>query len=123
MKLITARTLKQGMAMEESKISQTYQNICATGFLNEKDIAKSDMKEGELIKAKTAYGEVVVKCSKGVIDEGNLLIPMGPWANIIIGGNTNGTGMPDFKGIDVRISKTDEKILDVKEIIQKLKEK
>jgi len=121
MKLITARTLKQGMTMEESKLSQSYQDACAIAFLNEKDMAKFNLKEGDLLKAKTSYGEVVVKCSKGVIDEGNLLIPMGPWANILIGGNTDGTGMPNFKGIEVEISKTDENILNVKEIIQKLK--
>ncbi|OQX20938.1 MAG: hypothetical protein BWK75_04265 [Candidatus Altiarchaeales archaeon A3] len=121
MKLITARTLKQGMAMEESKISQSYQDACAIGFLNENDIAKFGIKEGDMIKAKTSYGEVVVKCSKGVIDEGDLFIPMGPWANMLVGGNTDGTGMPDFKGLNVEISKTDEKILNVKEILQKLK--
>jgi len=121
MKLITARTLKQGMTMEESKLSQSYQDACAIAFLNENDMAKFNLKEGDLLKAKTSYGEVVVKCGKVVIDEGNLLIPIGPWANILIGGNTDGTGMPDFKGIDVEILKTDENILNVKEIIQKLK--
>ncbi|CEG12007.1 putative tungsten-containing formylmethanofuran dehydrogenase subunit D [groundwater metagenome] len=121
MKLITARTLKQGMTMEESKLSQSYQDACAIAFLNENDMAKFNLKEGDLLKAKTSYGEVVVKCGKAVIDEGNLLIPMGPWANILIGGNTDGTGMPNFKGIDVEILKTDENILNVKEIIQKLK--
>ncbi|PKP60445.1 MAG: tRNA CCA-pyrophosphorylase [Candidatus Altiarchaeales archaeon HGW-Altiarchaeales-1] len=120
MKLITARTLKQGMTIEESKISQSYQDACAIAFLNEKDITKFCMKEGDLIKVKSNYGEVVVKCSKGAVGENELFIPMGPWANILIGGNTDGTGMPDFKGIDVQISKTDEKILNVKEILQKL---
>jgi len=121
MKLITGRTLKQGMTMEESKISQSYQDTCAVGYLNEKDMVKFGINEGDLFKAKTSYGNIVVKCSKGMIDEGNLFIPMGPWANTLIGGNTDGVGMPNFKGIDVEISKTDEKILNVKEIIQKLK--
>ncbi len=120
MKLITGRTLKQGITMEESKISQSYQDTCAVAYLNEKDMMKFGIKEGDLIKVKSDYGEVVVKCFKGSVDEENLFIPMGPWANTLIGGNTDGTGMPNFKGIDVKISKTDEKILNVKEIIQKL---
>jgi formylmethanofuran dehydrogenase subunit D len=119
MKLITARTLKQGMAMEENKFSQNYQDVCATAFLNEKDMEKFNLKDGDLIKVKTIYGEVVVKCKKGEIEEGNLFIPMGPWANMLIS-SKDGTGMPDFKGIDVEISKTDEKILSVEEIIKKL---
>jgi len=123
MKLITSRTLKQGMTMEESKISQNYQDSCAVGFLNEKDMERLGIKEGDTIKAKTVYGEVVVRCSKGAVEEENLLIPMGPWANMLIGGNTEGTGMPNFKGIDVEVLKTNEKILVVKEIIEKLREK
>lgn len=121
MKLITGRALKQGITMEEDKLSQSYQNACAVALLNEKDMAKFNLKEGDFIKAKTHYGEVVVKCRKGMIDEGNIFIPMGPWANMLTGMDTDDIGMPNLKGVDVEISKTDERILNVKEIIQKLK--
>jgi formylmethanofuran dehydrogenase subunit D len=52
------------------------------------------------------------------LKEGIAFMPMGPWANALVSGDTHGAGMPSYKGIDAEIEKTGEKVLHVKELMQ-----
>lgn len=71
------------------------------------------------MKVKTEFGEVVVFAVKNKdLRKGVAFIPMGPYANMVIDPNTDGTGMPQFKGVKGSVEKTDEKVLSVKELIE-----
>jgi formylmethanofuran dehydrogenase subunit D len=73
----------------------------------------------EPVKVKTSFGEVVVKAKeKEGTPEGIIFIPMGPWANALVSGNTHGAGMPQYKGIDAEIEKTEEEVLHVKDLMK-----
>ncbi|MHC1635518.1 MAG: molybdopterin dinucleotide binding domain-containing protein [Candidatus Methanospirareceae archaeon] len=120
-KLITGRTIEQGTNLE-NKLSEEYFNAVAVCELSEGDMKRLGISEGEeaRVKVKTDYGEVVVKAKKGDGNpDGIVFIPMGPWANAVIGGDTHGVGMPQYKGVDAEVEKTDEKVLSIKELMQK----
>jgi len=100
-------------------MSEEYFNEVARCDLNESDMEKLGVAAEESVKVKTSYGEVVVKVKKDDgIPEGIAFIPMGPWCNAVVSGDTHGAGMPSFKGIDATVEKTGEAVLTVKELMQ-----
>lgn len=60
----------------------------------------------------------MVFAKKGDVPKGMIFIPMGPYANMVIDPSTDGTGMPQFKGVKGTVEKTDEKVLSVKELLE-----
>jgi formylmethanofuran dehydrogenase subunit D len=115
--LISGRTTVQGQ-MLDSKLSEKYFNEAAVCNMNSSDMEKLGVTPEDNVKVKTKYGEVVVKAKK---DDGNpeglIFIPMGPWANALVSGDTHGAGMPSFKGVDAEVEKTGEAVLSVKELM------
>lgn len=117
-KLINGRTVAQGSNLE-NKLSEEYFNAAAICELNGSDMEKLSVTVDEHVKVKTNAGEVVVKAKKADGNpEGLAFMPMGPWANAVVSGNTHGAGMPQFKGMDAEIEKTGEAVLPVKELLQ-----
>jgi formylmethanofuran dehydrogenase subunit D len=51
-----------------------------------------------------------------------VFFPYGPWANQVYASSTNSTGMPIMKGIPATIEPSDEKVLSIEKIVEKLKE-
>jgi len=116
--LISGRTIVQGQNLD-NKLSEAYFNEVATCELNGSDMEKLGVAADERVKVKTNYGEVVVKAKeKAGTPEGVIFIPMGPWANAVVSGDTHGAGMPSYKGIDAEIEKTEEEVLRVKELMK-----
>jgi formylmethanofuran dehydrogenase subunit D len=50
-----------------------------------------------------------------------VFIPMGPWANSLVGPDTGGCGTPQFKGVEVVIEPTDAPVLQIRELFRDLK--
>jgi formylmethanofuran dehydrogenase subunit D len=116
--IISGRTLEQGATVEE-KLTGEYFNAVNYCELSEDDFNSLGLGDGDRIKIKTEFGEVVVFAVKNKnLQKGMVFIPMGPYANMIIDPNTDGTGMPQFKGIKGTVEKTDEKVLTVKELVE-----
>ncbi|MEA1956788.1 MAG: molybdopterin dinucleotide binding domain-containing protein [Euryarchaeota archaeon] len=116
--LISGRTIVQGQNLD-SKLSEAYFNEVATCELNGSDMEKLGVAADERVKIKTNYGEVVVKAKeKAGTPEGVIFIPMGPWANALVSGDTHGAGMPSYKGIDAEIEPTEEEVLQVKALMK-----
>ncbi|MDY6965022.1 MAG: molybdopterin dinucleotide binding domain-containing protein [Halobacteriota archaeon] len=117
-KLITGRVLEQGIFKEE-KMSSGYFDAVSVCEMNKKDMDELHIKEGSKVKVKSEFGEVVVRVKR---DDGNpsgiAFIPMGPFANAIVDPNTYGVGMPQYKGMDVEITPTNEKILSIEKMIK-----
>ena len=116
--LISGRTTVQGRNLD-SKLSEEYFDEEARCDLNKADMEKLGVAADESVKVRTDYGEVVVKAKEDAgTPEGIAFIPMGPWANALVSGDTHGAGMPSYKGIDAEIEKSGEKVLHVKELMQ-----
>ncbi|MEM0215559.1 MAG: molybdopterin dinucleotide binding domain-containing protein [Archaeoglobaceae archaeon] len=115
--LITGRTLDQGATVEE-KLSEEYFKAVSYIELNEEDFKLLGLKEGDSVKVSTDFGEVVVFAKKGEVPRGVAFIPMGPYANMVIDPTTDGTGMPQFKGVKAKIEKTGERVKTVKELLE-----
>jgi len=115
--LISGRTTVQGQNLD-SKLTDKYFEEVAVCRINGNDMEKLGVAPEEHVKVTTKYGAVVVKAKQ---DDGNpeglVFIPMGPWANAVVSGNTHGSGMPSFKGIDATVVKTEEAVLRVKELM------
>lgn len=116
--LISGRTTVQGQTLD-SKLSEKYFGEVARCDMNGSDMEKLGVAKDDNVKVTTAYGTVVVKAKQ---DDGNpegvIFIPMGPWANALVSGNTEGAGMPRYKGIAAEVEKTGEAVLPVKELMR-----
>jgi len=114
--IITGRTIDQGKTVEE-KLTDEYFKAVSYCELNEEDFKALGLSEGDRVKVKTEFGEVVVFAKIGDVPKGVVFIPMGPYANQVIDPSTDGTGMPQFKGVRGTVEKTDENVLSVKELL------
>jgi formylmethanofuran dehydrogenase subunit D len=120
--IITGRTTEQGSLVED-KLSPDYFKSVSYCELNENDYNSLGLSEGDRVRIKTDFGEVVLYARKNVIEEteipeGIVFIPMGPYANQVINPTTDGTGTPQFKGVRGIIEKTDEKVKDIYELVR-----
>jgi len=117
--LLTGRTIAQGQAIEykDTVVYTKANGICE---LDAKDMARLGIKEGDTVEIETAYGKVCVEARKaGHEQEGIAFIPLGIWANEVIGEDTNSAGMPTYKGVKAKIRAAKEKkVLNYKEIIE-----
>ncbi|MDY6931070.1 MAG: molybdopterin dinucleotide binding domain-containing protein [Halobacteriota archaeon] len=115
-KLISGRTLDQGATLE-NKMSAEFVEATAICEMNQKNLDVLGASEGDNVEVVTDFGSAVVKLK---LNEGNpdhiAFVPMGPYANAVIGPECGGVGMPIYKGLDADISTTDKEILDVKSL-------
>lgn len=120
--LLTGRTIEQGVGKEHGKSSKEYWESVSVCYLDPKDMEKLGIKDGTNVLVSTDYGSVVVKAlkSKRAPHEGEIFIPYGPWANAVVAPETNGIGMPSFKGIPATIEPAPEqKVLDLAELLKR----
>ena len=118
--LITGRRINQGRSMDVGKLSDDYFKSVALAELDSDDFEKLGLKNGDNVEIESNYGSVVVKAVKSrKRHPGIVFIPMGPWANRLVNPDTYGSGMPTFKGIPVKVSKTEKKVLNVWELFEK----
>lgn len=106
--LITGRTLKQGIGLEKGKLSEYYIEQTSYVEMNEEDLEKIGKETGSQVRLSTDTVSVKLECRKGDIPPGVVFIPYGPLSNRLIGTNTDGTGMPDYKGLTVLVSGDEE---------------
>jgi formylmethanofuran dehydrogenase subunit D len=116
--LISGRTAVQGQNLD-SKLSDEYFAEVARCDLNGADMEKLGVAKDDTVKVTTQYGQVVVRADQDEgLQEGMIFVPMGPWANAVVSGDTHGAGMPSFKGIDATVEKTTEPILSVAKLMR-----
>lgn len=101
--LITGRTKRQadglhiGAGSTEHVTATSYVEICRD------DMTRLGIAEGQTVKLLSGAGEVEVVVYPANLPAGLLFIPMGPAANKLVGTETFGTGMPSFKGQQVKV--------------------
>lgn len=120
--LLSGRTTKQGVTAEIGKTSDDYLQNVALIQLNQKTMEQLGAADGDAVEVTTANGSAVVSCRKSDIEENMGFMPYGPWANLLIGADTQSTGMPDSKGVEAEIVKTGKKVETVDELMSRIVE-
>ena len=120
LKLVTGRSLGQGRGKEEGKFSKTYiENVCICEF-DPDDAEKLNIKPDDVVEVSSRYGSTRVKARvlSYPSHPGIIFIPYGPWANSLTSPSTGGSGMPDFKGLEVDVEKVEGGVEPLDEIIE-----
>jgi formylmethanofuran dehydrogenase subunit D len=112
--MISGRTLAQGASCE-SKMTLDYFHAASICSLSEPDYKALEQMEGKNILVRSKFGQVVLSSRMDPgLPPGIIFIPMGPWANALIGPDTGGCGMPQYKGIEVEVENSDSNVNDIR---------
>ena len=101
--LITGRTREQAHGLHKGKDSKAYREATALVEMCPEDMARLAIEEGQTVRLSTTSDQVEIPVKTGTLPSGMLFIPMGPTANLLIETETEGTGMPTFKGLTVKM--------------------
>jgi formylmethanofuran dehydrogenase subunit D len=105
--LIPGRTAKQGVGISEGKFKDGYRTETRTLQVAPADMQRLSLREGDLVRLKSEWGEIDVNVVPAKGDElppGILFIAYGDLSSQLMGGDTHGSGMPTSKGIDVELT-------------------
>jgi formylmethanofuran dehydrogenase subunit D len=101
------RTSKQGQQINVGKDYAEYQNIVNTLTMHPDDMKEIGVVSGGTVRVRTEYGEATFQCKEGKLPLGMLFVPYGPPTCRLMGGSTDGTGMPTSKGWEVEVEVID----------------
>lgn len=119
--LISGRDIKQGTSMERyGKLSEKYAEVVSRLEINPEDLKALGVNDGDTIRVTSDEGSVIATAKSSTdVEIGMVFIAYGPWANVLSGTYTHGTGMPDFKSVRVTMEKAEgEKVPTVKEVVK-----
>lgn len=97
------RTAQQGQQINVGKETPEYQKIVNTLTMSAADMTSLGLAAGDSVRVWTEYGEVIFQCEAGKVPDGLLCVPYGPPTSRLMGGGTDGTGMPISKGWEVEL--------------------
>lgn len=107
--LVTVRTGKQGAEMMRGKMNPEYLDEISTLRINPDDMAELPLASGQKAKIVSPHGEVLVTCLSSDVPRKLFFLPVGPVANrLVSGSDTDGTGVPAWKGEQVTIEPADQ---------------
>jgi formylmethanofuran dehydrogenase subunit D len=101
--LTPIRTSKQGQQINVGKEYPEYDAIVNTLTMHPDDMKDLGVAAGGSVRVRTEIGEAVFQCKEGKVPRGLLFVPYGPPTCRLMGGETDGTGMPTSKGWDVEV--------------------
>ncbi|MCS7021021.1 MAG: hypothetical protein NZ703_04665 [Gemmataceae bacterium] len=108
--LIPIRSNKQGVQVNVGKEGAEYQTLVTTLTMHAQDMQQAGLVAGQRVRLRTRFGEAVFICQEGNVPRGLLLVPYGPPTCRLMGGDTDGTGMPTSKGWEVELEKIEETV-------------
>jgi formylmethanofuran dehydrogenase subunit D len=106
--LIPGRTSRQGTSINEGKLQANYIDETTTLFVNPGDMKRLGLVNGDRVRLRSPQGQVELRCQatkEGELPSGLLFLPYGNPSSLLMGGDTQGTGMPDSKCFDVEMEK------------------
>ena len=106
--LVPGRSSKQGTSLNKGKLKEEYIDVTSTLEVNEDDMKRLGLENGDKVKLSNETGQTIVSCiGKKATDlpEGMLFIPYGPPSSQLMDSDTAGTGMPMSKHMEVTIEK------------------
>lgn len=98
-----SRTAKQGANINVGKFTEEYQAIVTTLTMSPADMESLGVVAGDEVIVRTEFGEATFRCESGNVPDGLLFVPYGPPTCRLMGGSTDGTGMPLSKGWEVEV--------------------
>jgi formylmethanofuran dehydrogenase subunit D len=101
--LNASRSSKQGTLINVGKESEEYKALTSTMTMAAEDMAELGLIEGQRAVIRTEFGEAEFKCTTGKVPLGMIFVPYGPPTCRLMGGDTDGTGMPTSKGWQVEV--------------------
>ena len=101
--LNSSRSSKQGSLINVGKNSPEYQALTNSMTMAAEDMAEIGLAEGQMALIRTEFGESAFKCQAGKVPLGMIFVPYGPTTCRLMGGDTDGTGMPTSKGWEVDV--------------------
>lgn len=116
--MISGRTLGQGAACE-SKMSPEFFRATSVCSVSEEDYKSLGLLQGKNVQISNDFGHAVLSSHVDPgLPRGMVFIPMGPWANVLVGPDTGGCGTPHFKGVEVNVEATNAPVLEIKELFR-----
>ncbi len=103
--LIPSRTSNQGKHINIGKFTDEYNEIVTTLTACREDMESIGIVDGDAVILRTEHGEAEFTCKADNVPEGMLVVPYGPPTCKLMGGDTDGTGMPTSKGWEVEVEK------------------
>jgi formylmethanofuran dehydrogenase subunit D len=106
--LVPGRSSKQGTSLNKGKLKDEYIEVTSTVEINEDDMKRLGLENGDQVRLSNKTGETIVSCvgKKGTdLPEGMLFIPYGPPSSQLMDSDTAGSGMPMSKHMEVKIEK------------------
>jgi formylmethanofuran dehydrogenase subunit D len=97
------RTSKQGQQINVGKDHAEYQSIVNTLIMHPDDMKAIGVAAGATVRVRTEWGEAMFQCKDGKVPLGMIFVPYGPPTCRLMGGSTDGTGMPTSKGWEVDV--------------------
>jgi formylmethanofuran dehydrogenase subunit D len=97
------RTSKQGQQINVGKDHAEYQAIVTTLTMHAEDMKGLGISPGASVRVRNEYGEAIFHCREGKVPPGMVFVPYGPPTCRLMGGGTDGTGMPTSKGWEVEV--------------------
>ena len=104
--LITGRSTKQGTGISNGKYLPEYQEATKVLELSQADMARHGLHDGDTVRLKSRYGEATVQCRVEDVPDGMAFMAFGPTINQLVGSETYSTGMPDTKGLEIELVKS-----------------
>jgi formylmethanofuran dehydrogenase subunit D len=101
--LNSSRSARQGALINVGKDSQEYQDLTNSMTMAPEDMAEVGIAEDQMVLIRTQFGEAPFKCQSGNIPLGMIFVAYGPPTCRLMGGDTDGTGMPTSKGWEVEV--------------------
>jgi formylmethanofuran dehydrogenase subunit D len=101
--LNASRSSKQGTLINVGKESEEYLELTNTMTMAAQDMTELGLAEGQMALVRTEFGEAAFKCQAGKVPLGMIFVPYGPPTCKLMGGDTDGTGMPTSKGWEVEV--------------------
>lgn len=97
------RTSKQGQQVNIGKDYPEYHAMVSTLTMNADDMTELGVTAGDTVRVRTEWGETTFQIKDGNVPSGILFVPYGPPTCKLMGGDTDGTGMPTSKGWEVDV--------------------
>lgn len=108
MLLVPGRSSKQGTSLNKGKLKDEYQTVTSTVEINEDEMKRLGLAEGDEVRLSNEVGTATVRCTArkpGDLPDGMIFMAYGPASSQLMESDTAGSGMPISKNIRVRVEK------------------
>jgi formylmethanofuran dehydrogenase subunit D len=100
---ISGRSASQGRYINIGKDKDEYKEMTTALRMNSSDLSQLGLSPGMQVRVRSEWGEAFFHCESDDLPEGIVFALYGPPTTALMGGQTDGTGMPLQKGWEVEV--------------------